>query len=192
MLAFLGDNAVTTQKPIRSTEIHQLLTAVGAYRPNADDVFPKTEESDASGKTVQVCYVTKLANQCLVEPHFTLAPELGDDQKTSIRTRNAGLESVSYSELVKVHTDLKKWRDKDAGLGRKENFVGSMYKYYATHNYDELAYLRQQWGTFGMLCKSQISAYTEDGNPRDMYSLSHPDNQVHKQLALAAHSRLMT
>eukprot|EP01052_Picozoa_sp_SAG31_P015570 SAG31_NODE_1004_length_10437_cov_2.754208_10_plen_696_part_00 len=170
------EDKLEDKKEVRSIYLHQLLTAVGGYRPSAEHVFPRRTDENGS----ETCYTHKLAQQFLIEPNFVIRKDEEGEQNMTARMKSARIAPVTYKELGFVWNDLKAWRDKKTGKGRKEQFVGSLTKYYATHDYNELEYLRQQWGNFGLLLTPQLSAYAEDGNPRDQYSLSHPDNQVHE------------
>ena len=62
------------------------------------------------------------------------------------------------------------------GPGREEQFVGTLRSFFPSHDEEELAYLKSQWGNFGMLLQRQIVAYAEDGTKP--WALGHPDNQV--------------
>ena len=55
-----------------------LLTAVGAFRPDADKVFPCLEPGNPD-----TCVVYNLAQQVVVDPEFVLDPALGEHQEMS-------------------------------------------------------------------------------------------------------------
>jgi hypothetical protein len=175
-IKWLQSHAVDDKRTVRAAKINELLTAIGGYRPNAQDVFPRgsptTESLDG------ICTVHKLAQQCLVEPNFVLDPALGDEQPMSRKIRDTGMSPVTYSELCDALEVCKKWRDPVNGPGRDEEFVGTLLKYFPMHDKAEIQYLKDQWGKVRMLFTREIAAYAEGGNA--VYSLGHPDNQIHE------------
>lgn len=168
-IRYIEEHAVTEKRTLRSRKVHELLTSVGGYRPHAEEVFPLTD-----GR----CFIKELATQCLTDPQFVLDPSLGDKQKTSTKLLRAGLDPVSYSELVEVIKILKVWRDPKCGPGRNERFVGTLLDFFPKHNYAELEYMKQEWGNFGMLLRCSVVGYTEGDF---IQAFGHPDNQVKKR-----------
>ena len=160
---WVEEHATTKRTRIRSKKVHDMLTAVGGYRPNAGSVFPLNAEG--------ISVVTKLAKQCLADPEFVLRPDKPPTRTNKLAAVN--LDPVTYEELSDAVTVLKQWIDPNLGPGRNESFVGTFRSYYPLHNEKELAYLRAQWGTFKVLTKCSISGYSE-GDMR--FSFSHPEN----------------
>lgn len=197
---WIEEHAVKQRRTIRSLKVHQLLTAVGGYRPHAGEVFPKTHTADGDK-----CYVKMLAQQCLIDPQFVLEPALGDRQEGSDKLIRMGLEPVSYTELCEVIEILKVWRDPIAGPGRNELFVGTFLEFYPIHNLEELKFLKQEWcacpalpplshplphptgesvntisfrGNFGMMCRGSVESYWEGENGK---SFGHPKNELRRR-----------
>jgi hypothetical protein len=158
---------------IRSTKVHEMLTAVGAYRPDAETVFPCLEPGNP-----ETCVVWKLAQQVLVDSEFVLDPAKGDHQEMSDKLAASNLDPVSYTELREAVEVLKTWIDEKSGPGRNERFTGTFKSFYALHDWNELEYLRTQWGTLKIIFRSVISGYSENGD--SPLSLAHDDNIPHE------------
>ena len=125
---------INNQQKIRSKKVHEMLTAVGAYRPNADKVFPCLEPGNP-----ETCVVFNLAQQVTVDPEFVLDPAKGEHQEMSDKLLANGLAPVSYTELREVVDVLKTWTEEKNGPGRKENFTGTFTKFYPLHDFNEVS-----------------------------------------------------
>ncbi len=158
---------------IRSKKVHEMLTAVGAYRPDSDAVFPCLEPGNPT-----TCVVWKLAQQVLVDSEFVLDPAKGDHQMMSDKLVASNLDPVSYTELRQVVEVLKNWRDEKTGPGRNERFTGTFKSFFALHDWNELHYLHSQWGTLTIIFRASISGYSENGD--SPLSLAHTDNIPHE------------
>jgi hypothetical protein len=171
-LQWIEDHAVKRQTRIRSKKVHELLTACGGYRPEAGNVFVH----EAGEESV----VWKLAQQCLADPEFVMAPDRDEMAATppSSKLLRVGLEPVTYEELKEVYFVLNRWIDPHTGPGRNEEFVGTFKAYFPLHDKRELAYLGDQWGSFKVLAMGTISGYREDGTLP--VSFAHPENIPHE------------
>ena len=158
---------------IRSKKVHEMLTAVGAYRPEAESVFPCLEPGNPD-----TCVVWKLAQQVLVDSEFVLDPAKGDHQEMSDKLVASNLEPVSYTELREVVEVLQTWIDPKNGPGRHEKFTGTFTSFFALHDYNELHYLQTQWGSIRVIFRSKLSGYSEGGD--SPLSLAHTDNTPHE------------
>eukprot|EP01045_Picozoa_sp_COSAG04_P015822 COSAG04_NODE_1279_length_7423_cov_9.522392_3_plen_1192_part_00 len=157
---------------IRSKKVNELLTAVGAFRPDADKVFPCLEPGNPD-----TCVVYNLAQQVVVDPEFVLDPALGEHQEMSDKLLAHNLAPVSYTELREVVEVLKTWTDPKTGPGRNEAFTGTFQSFYPLHDFVELEYLKTQWGTFKAILRQTTSGYAEDSSP---LALAHEDNVPHE------------
>jgi len=164
---------LNNQTKIRSKKVHEMLTAVGAFRPDADKVFPCLEPGNP-----ETCVVFNLAQQVIVDPEFVLDPAKGEHQEMSDKLVANDLEPVTYTELREVVEVLKTWIDKENGPGREERFTGTFVCFYPLHDFNELSYLRSQWGTFKVIVRTTVSGYSENGD--SPLALAHDDNVPHE------------
>ena len=119
---------------IRSKKVNELLTAVGAFRPGADKVFPCLEPGNPD-----TCVVYNLAQQVVVDPEFVLDPALGEHQEMSDKLLAHNLAPVSYTELREVVEVLKTWTDPKTGPGRNEAFTGTFKSFYPLHDFADIS-----------------------------------------------------
>ena len=135
-------------KPVRGTQIHELLTVTGAYRPAADEVFPLNYE----GKPV----VQLLAMLVMADPMFAIDNKVPMKRTQKMQVMNT--ETMTYDEVIDALQILKEWCDPVFGAGREERFHGTLKQFFPIHDEDELGFLRQQWGNIYLLCNN-ITGY---------------------------------
>lgn len=139
------------QKPrkITSEMCHDLLLAHGGFRPHSRDVFPKVQGSPV---------VTLLAAACHKDSMWTLHPD-GHVQTNVL----AADELPSYSLIIDVLRVLEAWTDT---IGREEQFIGTLKDFFPVQNEGELAYLKRDWGRFGILLRREIVGFTPESELR--------------------------
>ena len=140
---------VTRRKAVPCRKIYEMLLSVGAFRPNAANVFPKMQGQAA---------VAELGDFCLEDPNFVISPQGLASSKIT------GDKQPTYELVNMVVKILTSWRSK-SGPGRQEEFVGQLNAFFPLHDDAELAYLMSQWGNFGCLFKPNIVGYNPEAEP---------------------------
>ena len=132
---------------VRAKLIKEVLTAHGAFRPNAPEVL---------GKEVQT-----LAAQVISEPFFTVEPthvlskrEQAAKYAQDESLRLKGQEPVTWDSLTAAVRVLNEWTSKEPG--KSEQYVGALISYFPLHCEAELGYLRDQWGSFSLIFQPWI------------------------------------
>jgi hypothetical protein len=135
------------RKRVTAEKCHELLLGHGGYRPHARDVFPSV-----AGRSV----MKMLADACIKDPLFILYPD-GMLQSNVFTEKDNNLPT--YSMLIDVCRVLEAWGN---GVGREEEFIGTMTDFFPLHVDTELAYLRQDWGRFGILWIGSLVGYAPE------------------------------
>lgn len=137
-------NRVVKKKKITAENCHELLLAFGGFRPHSQDVFPKVQ-----GKPV----ITMLAEACHKDPMWILHSD-GLLQSNTFTDIDRNLPT--YSMIIDVCRVIEAWSD---GVGREEQFVGSLKDFFPTHDDTEIAYLKRDWARFGILYQQELIGF---------------------------------
>jgi hypothetical protein len=148
---------------VRAKLLKEVLTAHGAFRPDAPDLL---------GKDVE-----KLAAQVISEPFFTVEPthvltkreqavKYAQDESLKLK----GQEPVTWESLTAAVALLNDWTAKEPG--QSEQYVGSMVSYFPLHCEAELEYLRDHWGRFSLICHPWIMGKVAEAEGTPCYCQS--------------------
>ena len=136
------------KKKVTAEDCNELLLSHGGYRPHSRDIFPKVQ-----GKPV----VSLLAEAYLKDPMFVLH---GDGLLQSNVFGDGEADLPSYSLLIDVCRVLEAWTEIGVGLGREEQFIGTLKDFFPVHDDSEIAYLKRDWGRFGILFEKELIGFS--------------------------------
>eukprot|EP01051_Picozoa_sp_SAG22_P008353 SAG22_NODE_632_length_8376_cov_4.201160_2_plen_508_part_00 len=145
---------IKTQKNVPATILHEALICVGGYRPGGNNTFPVVD-----GREV----VTDVSKMCVADPNIILKPNDEEGMQRFIDRGHDPEKQVTYSMLPDFVRICEEWQE---GRGREEQFVQTLRQYYPLHFSEELAYLKEQWGSPKLIFQCRITGYNPEGEPK--------------------------
>ena len=165
---------------IRSQRLKSLLTAAGAFRLRCNEIMGDrvallakqcladptfTLYPDAA---MYSCTPVRQENGVIVDHESKPVPgKAADIARMQLKAGNehmlaSGLPVLTYADVKDAISQLESYHA-PGGPGEGEVFVGSLQMVFPLHDEEELHFLRNNWGSWGLMFKLRVSAFPDEG-----------------------------
>ena len=162
------------ESAIAVSHVYEALVCIGGFRPGAASIFPTL-----GGRTI----LTDFARMAVHDPNHVMKATAEHASVMAARYVERGHDAdreVTYAMIPDFLRIAEEWQE---GMGREEMWIHTLKSYFPLHAMNELAYLKEQWGSPALLFQCRITGYNPECMP-NILNPANPDQQRPAEIEL--------